>query len=247
MSYPLDAAQAAHATAMIGEVQRRGLPQRAAVIVIETAIVESNIRIYANWNVPASLYIPHEGVGNDHASVGILQQQVPSWGTAADCMNPALAAGKFLAGAGDNPGLLTLPGYRFTDVGYPGATSWAQIPTGSAAQAVQVSAFPDRYQQLEADATAIVARFWAWHTPDTTSPVPLSEEDDMYTLYQIAKGTTNAGRVYAVRAGSKPWWLSPTDLATLVRFGLVANPSAAKPILQIELTRLTAAIERGAL
>ncbi len=230
MTYSLDAAQAAHAAAMVGEVQRRGLPQRAAVIVIETAIVESNIQIYANPNVPASMAIPHEAEGTDHASVGILQQQVPSWGTAADCMNPALSTGKFLDGAGNNPGLLTLPAYRLGNVGYPAATNWDQIPTGSAAQAVQVSAFPDRYQEHEADATAIVQRFWTLHATDTATaaPIPKSEEDDMILILKAGTAggfwlsggkalisMSNAERLQHIKAGgvTRTWSAAEFDRA----------------------------------
>jgi len=146
------------------------LRQKAAVILIETGLVESNLTIYANPNVPASMAIPHEAVGTDHASVGPLQQQVPSWGTAADCMDPHRAGLKFLHGAGGNPGLLTLPPYRFQMVGYPHATSWTELPTGSAAQAVQVSAYPDRYQQQETAAQQIVAQLWPQVLEDDMTP-----------------------------------------------------------------------------
>jgi murein L,D-transpeptidase YcbB/YkuD len=141
----LDAKQIAHVKAMLAEVKRHKLPHRAAVIVIETALVESNIRIYANSNVPASMRIPHEAVGHDHLSVGILQQQVPSWGTAADCMDPARSTGKFLHK------LVTF--------------NWASMPTGKAAQRVQVSAFPDRYQKQEARAIQIVNAHWGTPVP----------------------------------------------------------------------------------
>lgn len=136
----LGPAQWAHAQAMIAEVQAYGMPERAAVIVIETALVESEIQVLANPNVPESMSIPHDGVGYDHASVGPLQQQVPMWGTAHDCMDPAISTRKFLDRL-----------VRF---------DWASIPTGEAAQRVQVSAFPDRYQQREAEAIQIVNSLW---------------------------------------------------------------------------------------
>ncbi|HEY8828029.1 MAG TPA: hypothetical protein VIM17_09760 [Jatrophihabitantaceae bacterium] len=44
----LNAAQLANARALIGAVKARRLPRRAAVIIIETAIVESSLQIYAN-------------------------------------------------------------------------------------------------------------------------------------------------------------------------------------------------------
>jgi hypothetical protein len=68
----------------------------------------------------------------------------------------------------------------------------------------------------------------------------------MYTLYQIPNYAPNANRVYAVRAGSVPIWLSIDDLNALSRFGLLAN-SKPKPILQTELDALTVAVKKGAL
>ena len=183
----LTAAQVSHAAAMVAEVRRRGLPQRAAVVVIETALVESNLRIYANGNIPASMAIPHEAVGYDHASVGPLQQQVPSWGTALDCMDPAKACAKFLDGAGNNPGLLHLPQYRMAYVGHGTATSWTQLPTGSAAQAVQVSAFPDRYQQQEARATQIVAALWSQDLLEEIMALDRNSADYKNLVADIAK------------------------------------------------------------
>jgi hypothetical protein len=137
----LDDIQTAHAKAMIAEVQAYGLPERAAVIVMETALVESNLLIWANWNVPESLNIPHDAVGSDHASVGPLQQQVPMWGTARDCMDPAKSTRKFLD--------------RLVQF------NWQSMSTGEAAQRVQVSAFPDRYQYRESEAIQIVNELWS--------------------------------------------------------------------------------------
>lgn len=144
-------AQLAHAAAMVDEVRAYGLPERAAVIVIETALVESSIRVLANPNVPSSMSIPHDGLGTDHASVGPLQQQVPMWGTARDCMDPATSTRKFLDRL-----------VRF---------DWAGMPTGEAAQRVQVSAFPDRYQQREAEAIQIVNQLWGEDMPLTDADI----------------------------------------------------------------------------
>jgi hypothetical protein len=137
-------------------------PQRASIILVETGIVESGLRILANPNVPESENIPHAGEGSDHASVGPLQQQVPMWGTAADCMNPYTSAGKFL----DH---LT-------------SFDWQSLPTGTAAQDVQVSAFPDRYQAQEQLATAIVNQLWAQPAP---IPTPIVSEDEVAYIVQV--------------------------------------------------------------
>jgi hypothetical protein len=192
----LTAAQRDHARVMIGTVYAQQFPQRAAVIVMETALVESGIQIYANPNVPESMAIPHEAVGSDHASVGILQQQVPYWGTAADCMDPATSTVKFLfGGTGGSAGLNDF--------------DWQHMTTGEAAQAVQVSAYPDRYQLQEQTATQIVEALWPTNvTPDTGTATPLtdsSEDDEMkFELIQV----TGTDAVYAWSPAGT-WWHVP--------------------------------------
>lgn len=218
----LDVHQLAHARAMVGEVRRRGLPQRAAVIVIETALVESGLRIYANANVPASLRIPHEAVGSDHASVGVLQQQVPSWGTPADCMDPVAATGKFLDGTGGNPGLLHLPDYRFRFVGHPAASSWTQLPTGAAAQAVQVSAFPDRYQQQQTRAAQIVDALWSV-LPEEFTVSPADEATIRKIIRQELLADRNANRrilangLRAFKSGRAAGWFTKKTAPGVVK------------------------------
>jgi hypothetical protein len=86
---------------------------------------ESGMRNLANPNVPESLRIPNEGMGHDHQSVGIFQQQ-PWWGAIAELMNPRISAQKFYAA------LLKVGG-------------WQQMAPTVAAQSVQRSAFPDAY------------------------------------------------------------------------------------------------------
>jgi hypothetical protein len=207
--------QMAHARAMVNFVRDRGLPERAAVVVIETALVESNLTIYANYNVPGSMAIPHEAVGSDHASVGVLQQQVPSWGSAAECMDPVKACQKFLYGAGVNPGLLNLPRYRFEFVGHSAATSWDQLPNGSAAQAVQVSAFPDRYQERDAEAAAIVAQIWSEedmvHPKDwTAEDIAFIRKHVMYPHFKAVRRMVRNAIGSAITKHQKGWFSTKT-------------------------------------
>jgi hypothetical protein len=99
--------------------------------LFETALVETNMRNLANPKVPSSLLYPHDGLGTDHDSVGIMQQR-PGWGSVRERMNVAISARKFLAKAMAKQG------------GYSTA--------GRLAQAVQVSAFPDKYDKRRNDA-----------------------------------------------------------------------------------------------
>lgn len=101
------------------------IPEKGIIIALATAMQESGMRNLANPNVPESLAIPNEGVGHDHRSVGIFQQQ-PWWGALRDLMNPRVAAIKFFTA------LLKVGG-------------WQQMAPTVAAQSVQRSAFPDAY------------------------------------------------------------------------------------------------------
>ena len=86
----------------------------------------------------------------DRDSLGLYQQR-PSqgWGSPEQVLNPDYATRIFL------DRLIALPG-------------WATMPPGTAAQAVQRSAFPDRYAPQEAPAAALVDRFWVG--PDNPAP-----------------------------------------------------------------------------
>lgn len=119
------------------------LPVRAAVVAMATVAQESYFKNMANSNVPKSLTIPHEGVGDDHDSVGLFQQRpLPpdgegGWGTVEDLMTPRISATKFYSA------LLRIDG-------------WEKLPITVAAQRVQVSAFPEAYAKHEPLAIALV-------------------------------------------------------------------------------------------
>jgi cell wall-associated NlpC family hydrolase len=96
---------------------------QAAVIALMTGLAESGLRVLTNPNDPAGNAFPSQGVGSDHASLGIFQQQ-PWWGTAAQRMEPVASTNIFL----DH--LLAIP-------------NWQAAPPWLAAQQVQASAFSD--------------------------------------------------------------------------------------------------------
>jgi hypothetical protein len=68
---------------------------QAALIALMVGLTESGLRVLANPNDPAGNAFPHDGVGSDHASLGIFQQQ-PWWGTAAQRMEPVASTNLFL-------------------------------------------------------------------------------------------------------------------------------------------------------
>jgi len=98
-----------------------------AYLSVQCVLTESNGYVLANPHVPESMNLPHDGLGSDHASVGLFQQQVPMWGTAHDCMDPRLSTRKFLNALV----------HKTTIAPTRHPASWTRI------QAVQVSAFAD--------------------------------------------------------------------------------------------------------
>ena len=129
---PIGAAQYANATTIVKQALARTMGVRSAVIAVATAMQESGL-----------LNLDY-GTGD---SLGLFQQQWDmGWGTPQQIMDPAYAAGKFLA---------ALRSYQASD------PSWASQPLYQAAQGVQRSAFPYAYAQWERQAaqlTASVAR-----------------------------------------------------------------------------------------
>ncbi|MEV4627083.1 hypothetical protein AB0J90_12420 [Micromonospora sp. NPDC049523] len=135
----LDQAQMDNAATIVKVGVKLGIPRQGLVVAIATAMQESNLYNLANPALPESLDYPNQGTGYDYDSVGLFQQRTSSgWGAVADLMRPAYAAQAFFEA------LLQIPG-------------WQQMSVSGAAQAVQVSAFPDAYAQHESRATTIVA------------------------------------------------------------------------------------------
>jgi hypothetical protein len=120
----LTPAQIANARLIVAEGKARGASPLQIRIALMTALTESNLLNYANRNNPESLAIPHEAVGQDHASVGVFQQQVGIWGDTKTLMNVRASAAKFFD--------------ALAKAGTPNAAApWLT------AQNVQRSAFPD--------------------------------------------------------------------------------------------------------
>src|SRR5690606_9071054 len=109
-----------------------GVPPRGRVIAVATAMQESSLR-----------NLGHLGERNDHDSLGLFQQR-PSqgWGTPKQVTDPIYATNKFY------DKLLSI-------------SDWQDMPLTRAAQAVQVSAYPDAYAKWESDATVLVRQFGA--------------------------------------------------------------------------------------
>ena len=129
----------------IAEGRRQGITPRGIIMCIACGLVESNLIVYANRAVPESMKLPHDAVGSDSKSVGPLQQQVVMgngwwWGDAATCMDPTSSSRLFYE--------------RLKKLDYNNTRRSA----GSYVQEIQRSAYPDRYDQRMAEATAIYNR-----------------------------------------------------------------------------------------
>jgi hypothetical protein len=169
------------ARAVVSEIRARGLHRRAAVIAVATAIVESGLRNYAT--------------AVDHDSLGLFQQR-PSqgWGTPAQLIDPTYATDAFL-----NAMLRKYPN-----------NAWMSADIGTVCQAVQGSAFPERYGPQAPDAEQIVSAVWAFSPGD----VPLSgdfdgDRDDDVAVWRTAEGRFHLATDAGVRHAA---WGGPGDI-----------------------------------
>ncbi|MEQ4305331.1 M23 family metallopeptidase [Plantactinospora sp. B6F1] len=124
---PYKASQMRHAAIIIKVGRELELPPRAWVIAVATAMQESGLN-----------NLGHLGDRNDHDSLGLFQQRPSTgWGTPEQILDPEYAARKFYQK------LKTI-------------RDWQKRTLTRAAQAVQISAFPNAYAKHEPLATEIV-------------------------------------------------------------------------------------------
>lgn len=126
----LDAEQIENARIIIEVGRSRGVSERGIAIALATGMVESWLR-NLDWG--------------DRDSLGLFQQRPSTgWGTEDEVRDPYRAAAAFFGGPDDpngtaTRGLLDVPG-------------WEAMDFGAAAQAVQISAHPERYGPWEQQA-----------------------------------------------------------------------------------------------
>lgn len=252
----------------IAKAMQPGKEQEAAIIGLITARVESRFQNYANdgvvtdldrSNTPASqlehyskleysLTLPHDAVGTDHSSVGIVQQQVigGSWGTVGESdwktdiegvikrlMNPAFSIARFYEAMGKIPG-------------------WDTQPPGDVAQDVQVSAFPDKYEKQIELAKAIWQQFGAdtpaLALPDGIGGIGSPEIDDKPAGCRggTGDGTVPSGtdqelaqEIMAAAAAGKVLWWEP---AARDQIGAYANGEKISPACTLDTGVLQALV-----
>lgn len=163
----LDATQLGHAATIVAVGARtEGVGRDGVIVAVMAALTESRLRMLANTTAyPASASYPHDGDGSDHDSLGLFQMRpAAGWGTVAQLMTPEYQARAFFGGAtgpnhGSPRGLLDIP-------------DWDSLPKGVAAQAVEVSAFPDRYKAFEPVAEAVVDALTTVADPESWPGLP---------------------------------------------------------------------------
>ncbi|MQM27840.1 hypothetical protein [Glycomyces albidus] len=135
----IDDEQEANAVTIIETGKELGFDENGWAVALATAMQEAKLYNAASEAVPESFeYTDSEVTYSDHDSVGLFQQRTSmGWGTVEELMDPATSASKFYNTLKDVDG-------------------WEDMSIASAAQAVQVSAYPDYYAQWEGLAWDII-------------------------------------------------------------------------------------------
>jgi N-acetylmuramoyl-L-alanine amidase len=134
-STDLDAEQIANAQIIIRVGRELGVSDRGIAIALGTAMQESWLR-NLDWG--------------DRDSLGLFQQRPSTgWGTPEEVSDPVRAARAFYGGPSDPNG--------YNTQGLLDIDGWENMSFADAAQAVQISAYPDRYAAWEQPAFAWLA------------------------------------------------------------------------------------------
>lgn len=132
-TYTVSPEQMGNAAVIVHTGDKRKIPQKGEIVAIMTALQESNLK---NLNY------------GDRDSLGLFQQRPGAgWGSPKQITDPPYASNAFYGGP--QP-----PSPR----GLVDINGWEKMPPGTAAQTVQVSAFPDAYDKWESLAGKIVGR-----------------------------------------------------------------------------------------
>ena len=150
-SVTLDRSQLSNAAVVITTGARTpGVTRNAIIIALMAGLTESRLRMLSNVTAyPESANYPNDGDGSDQDSLGMFQMRPQAgWGTVEQLMAPLYQARAFYGGpTGPNHG---------SPRGLLDIHNWASLSLGEAAQAVEVSAYPDRYANWQPVAESIL-------------------------------------------------------------------------------------------
>jgi murein DD-endopeptidase MepM/ murein hydrolase activator NlpD len=151
LTFTLNKVQLTHAATIISVGSKvEGVTRDGVQIALMAALTESSLRMLSNTSsYPESASYPNDGDGGDHDSLGLFQMRPHSgWGSVKDLMDPTYQVKAFFGGP-------TGPNYP-SPRGLLDIAGWQSMDKGEAAQAVEVSAFPDRYRNYEPVAQTIL-------------------------------------------------------------------------------------------
>ena len=207
----LGKAQLTHAATIIRT--GAGIPgagQAGIRVAVMAALTESTLRMLSNTGAyPESGGYPNDGDASDHDSLGLFQMRpAAGWGTVAELMDPAYQAQAFFGGPngpnhGSPRGLLDVP-------------NWQQLDPGSAAQAVEVSAYPDRYRNWQPVAEAILTALTQPSTNGLVSAEAGEVPETTRMVFPLPPGTYTSTDSFGWRDnpfGGDPEFHSGSDLA----------------------------------
>lgn len=147
----LNHTQLERAAAILATGNSENIDANGQVVALMAALTESSLRVLSNVTAyPDSAHYPHDGNGSDHDSLGLFQMRPSTgWGSVANLMDPVWSSRAFYGGPdgpnhGGPAGLLDIP-------------NWQHLSLGAAAQAVEVSAYPDRYANYQPVAEKIAS------------------------------------------------------------------------------------------
>lgn len=236
----LSRAQLIHAATIIRTGSRiDGVGRDGVLVALMAALTESSLRMLSNTAAyPASATYPNDGNGSDHDSLGLFQmRQVAGWGTVAELMDPTYQAAAFFGGPtgpnhGSPRGLLDIPG-------------WDTLPKGAAAQAVEVSAFPDRYARFEPVAEQILAALSETPTAGFGAALATGTAVDVApptavtrTVFPLPAGTWSVSSEYGMR-------IHPIFHVRLMHTGVDLAAPSGTPVLATADGRVVAAEDAG--
>lgn len=231
-SITLSRQQLMHAATIISIGGRiAGVGRNGVIIALMAALTESSLRMLANPTAyPESLKYPNDGAGSDHDSLGLFQMRPASgWGTVAELMDSEYQARAFFGGpsgpnGGSPRGLLDISG-------------WQLLDPGEAAQAVEVSAFPDRYQNYEPVAEAILTALTR-PQPNRSSGATPGVPETSRVVFPLPAGTYTTSDSFGPR-------IDPYTGAERFHAGSDLPAPAGTPILAVADGVVTFAGERG--
>lgn len=230
-SITLNTQQVMHAATIISIGGRiAGVGRTGVIIALMAALTESSLRMLANPSAyPESINYPNDGVGADHDSLGLFQMRPASgWGTVAELMDPEYQARAFFGGhsgpnGGSPRGLLDISG-------------WQLLDPGEAAQAVEVSSFPDRYQNYQPVAEAILTALTRRQPAESSSGSPVPETSRI--VFPLPAGTYTTSDSFGPR-------IDPYTGVERLHAGSDLPAPAGTPILAVADGLVTYAGERG--